>query len=870
MDPSAGDCRCADRSEKGEWAHAVPGERTTVIEADRRTDTIRARFLLMASMVPQDAERAVRRLAAWRWSGTVSSMSFLRSLARTAASTAAALAALVVVAHPAHAHVGLDRMLPASGTVSQDEIKQIELTFSSDITNVRLEVNLFHRDGRPVPFTGEGLSREGNRAVAQLPALEFGTYVLTWSSIGTDGHLAAGQEHFSYGFEEAGAIADFMAVSGGSRAETASRWVFYATIALLIGLVWLRREGLVADQDGAARIARWAGGTAALVSISRLAVIGSRVGGEEGVGVGVLQVLTTWPAGAGWALMFAGVAVLAGRQRGIIAGLALVAVAWGDGLAGHLGADLRSGVLVPLIAVHLLGAGLWLGAPAAQLVAGDRGRTRLFARRFTLWAASSFLAVAASGIALAIMRTGVFTERDVGQLAVYPYGATLLAKTFAVAIVVLPLGGYQAALSIVEKMREMRERFYDSKEAVTREDAPAPEGRRGSLLMQVEVAGLIAVLAAGALLGTLPATPPQSTSLAGSRDLLAVPASYEECASGSEMDRLICANNWFLSVARSQGVPASLQDLTERWNEGDGWMQLNCHSIAHVIGRYAYGSIGDTRSAFEQGSDPCDYGYLHGVIEGAAANMSDQELKESFLTICEGTGDFLNHSYRQCVHGLGHAAARRTNNDLPRAVEFCDAFWREGLDPSRLSVTGITNEGQADAYVFNLCVTGVSMEWNLTPQARASAALPFGSEGTLVYECLQVDERFQPGCLEYGTGALGLSGNFLEQNIAALRWCEDNLADPIACYMSVGRGLVWAPGVTDEQVIEACTGGLGGEYEKACITWALGSVATIALDAEAIDDFCPVVPDRHKHICETVKEGMRIQLEQTTRGSILE
>lgn len=784
---------------------------------------------------------------------------------RAIAVAVAAITLSFSAALPAEAHVGLNSMEPASGSVSTREVGEIALQFSADITNDKLTVDVYYRDGRPVPLTGEGLQLDGSVARGKLPALEYGTYVIVWSAIGTDGHFAAGQEHFSYGFEESGAIGDFQARMSSSGAEIAVRWGVYALLAFLVGLVWLNRTGLIGDADKARKYSRRAGAAAASLSLMRLALIGSRVGGDEGIYQGTMRVLTSWPAGGGWALMLGAIALLAARQKGIAAAAALVAFAWGDGLAGHLGSDLNSGVLVPLIALHLLGGGLWLGGPAAYLAVGEQGAVRAFMKKFSGWAAASFAVVAASGLALAQVRAGALTSSP-GELMLYPYGAALVIKTAAIALVVLPLGGYQAASAIRDKVAEIRSK-YEELRPDKRSEVRGSAGPRRALL--VEVGALVAIVAAGVLLGTLPATPPRVSSLGGSGDLLAAPSSFEECMTGSAVGQLVCASNWFASVARSEGFESALDDLTNRWDNGDSWMRLNCHAIAHTIGRAAYAEYRDTHEAFRQGSDPCDYGYLHGVIEGASTGFSDEELRMSFQTMCEALGNVYSHNYRQCIHGLGHAAARRTNNDLTRAVEYCRAFWEEGMDTSRIAIIGVVDGMTAKAYTLDLCVTGVSMEWNMTEKAREGAQMPFGSPGTLMYECRQIDPVFQPGCMEYATSNIGGGADGYEVHVKVRDWCDENLADPFACYLSIGRGIIWSPGVSYEQAVDICTGGLGGEYEEACITWSLGSVATIELDADAIDDYCPYIPERLHHLCKKVQDNMRIQIEQTTRGFII-
>ena len=107
----------------------------------------------------------------------------------------------------------------------------------------------------------------------------------------------------------------------------------------------------------------------------------------------------------------------------------------------------------------------------------------------------------------------------------------------------------------------------------------------------------------------------------------------------------------------------------------------------------------------------------------------------------------------------------------------------------------------------------------------------------------------------------------MEKEIEARNWCDVNLDDPLPCYHSIGRDVIWSPTISKEQAIEVCTGGKQGKYAEGCIERALGSVATIALDAEAIDDFCPLLDEKYRHLCAKVKKSMVKQIEETLRGT---
>jgi hypothetical protein len=381
----------------------------------------------------------------------------------------------------------------------------------------------------------------------------------------------------------------------------------------------------------------------------------------------------------------------------------------------------------------------------------------------------------------------------------------------------------------------------------------------------VELVALMLVLGLGSSLAGLSPQPRSVSASVSGQDLLAAPTNFNECLNpDGAADQLLCATRYFEGIVERDGMNAALLEVGARWRDGDSWMQSNCHSIGHKLGRLGFKIYKDIPTAFQAGSDPCDYGYLHGVIEGASADFSDDDLRGAMTSLCAGTGDATNHGYRQCIHGLGHAAARRVNNDLPRAMDFCRAFYT----PAQAGVTpSPAGSESTEEVLFRLCVTGVSMEWNTQRKALDAMKLPIGAPGTLLGECVALDEIFYVGCLEYGTSALG---GELKREIEARDWCDANLKDSLPCYQSIGRDVIWSPQITPQQAMDVCTGGRPGIYAEQCITRALGSVATIALDAKAIDKFCPTVPEQYRYLCEIVRDAMVVQIEQTLRGFIVE
>jgi methionine-rich copper-binding protein CopC/putative copper export protein len=800
----------------------------------------------------------------------------MRLLLRGLASALLVLLAVVLAAPAAQAHVDANEYSPATGEILQTTPDELTIILSGPPGNI--DVQLFHRDGRPVPLTGAGAEVAGSTVTVTPPALDVGTYVLTWSSVGPDGHAAAGQTHFSVGAADGqpGTL-PAAAAPGVPPAQTALNWAGYLSLALAIGLAWSALLGLTARPRRAAWAARAAAIAFLAVEAGRLLLVSASVAGPNGLLSGLSSVLGSSPIGVGWLLTAGGGGALLLRRPSVRLAAAAVA-AVGVTATGHLSTAPAAVLLVPLAAVHLVAAGLWIGAPAAHLLVGYRGRAAhlQFAVRFTVWALAAALVVAVSGTLMVALRPG---WESLGDFASYAYGQALLAKWALLAAVVLPLGTYHLVRTLMVRARQFEADRAPTPGASPGVTSAAPESTTpaapsklltglGALTIAVEAAALVGILLLGTVLSGLPASPPAASttqaaaSAAPAGDLLAYPQTFEECVGGSgseQADGLLCVSRYLEGVALNQGMPAAIKEITSRWTGGDQWMQRNCHAVGHKLGRLAYRTFNDITTSFEQGSDPCDYGYLHGVIEGASADFTDDELREAMTTLCEPIGDTTTHTYRQCIHGLGHAAARRVNNDLPRAMEFCRPYLEGVPDP--------TDESDRRVLRMRMCVAGVSMEWNTQPIALDALTLPIGARGTLLGECVLLDAAFQPGCVEYGTSAMG---GILERELAAREWCDANLADPLSCYQSIGRDVIWSPTITTEQAVDVCTGGKQGVYAEQCIIRALGSVATIELDATAIDRWCPNLPEQYRSLCPMVRDAMLVQIEQTVRGFITE
>ena len=325
-------------------------------------------------------------------------------------------------------------------------------------------------------------------------------------------------------------------------------------------------------------------------------------------------------------------------------------------------------------------------------------------------------------------------------------------------------------------------------------------------------------------------------------------ADASRCMSaGNRLEIQRCLEGSFVHIARTSGVNTALKSLEGLIKE-QGQARYFCHEVSHSIGRTSLRLNKTIAAAFRDGYDVCDFGYYHGIVEGAAAGLDDEAFRGAVSSLC---GEFANAEdlfFLQCTHGLGHAAARRTNNDMLRALEFCDAIDDKG---------GLTGARLANAR--NGCGTGVTMEWFATATISEDPPVsPKVAEPRDV--CHQVPEEWAAECYEY-------VGNTLDaaDPVNSLRelgtWC-DGSPQTGPCYKGLARAAAGV-GISDRDAISVCDTATNPTDRDGCVTYYIATVATtIDFDVKAVDEICALLPSRDRDGEGSLCAKVRIAVEQ--------
>lgn len=448
---------------------------------------------------------------------------------------ALAVACAATWATPAAAHPVLVRSIPAARDTLRAVPGQFHLVFNKPLLARLTTVELRMPGGEIVRLRTDSGATRSELIVADLPALPSGSYQLLWQLAGDDGHPVRGSLKFvvdlpkqidsvpampgtaavhhptdlfppSPSLEEEGS---FHVLSPG---YIAVRWVTFLAMLTMIGvvtfrtLVWSRlpvwRAAILPRLGALGRNAALLLLAAALARLWAQAAATAMQG--ESITLDLITVLLLYsPWGIGWWLQVGGALIGAvallrrtdGATRWWIAAAATLLAVIAMPLSGHAAGVEGLGPL-PLAAdaLHVIGAGSWLGTLLVLLVAGVPATRTLAAGNRTEAIATlvnTYSPVALSAAALVAI-TGVFAAwQHIGSIdALWAggYARVLLIKLGVLALVV-GTGAYN--------WRVVRP-------ALSRGSAGAPIGRSAGFELAI---GAIVI----AVTAVLVATPPTMT-----------------------------------------------------------------------------------------------------------------------------------------------------------------------------------------------------------------------------------------------------------------------------------------------------------------------------------------------------------------------
>jgi copper transport protein len=405
----------------------------------------------------------------------VSGAAFLRRLLLVVAATTLLL---MVPTVPASAHPTLLSTTPEAGYSVAEPPEQVVLVFDEPVSVEPRGVRLLDADRDELRISTVAVDQGGRRlTVRLLDRPGAGRYVVRWRVTAQDGDVVDSSFDFAVGGATAGLRGGETTGTVGFPVVVGLRWLLFVALALAVGglVGGLLADRLVPGATQPSSLIRPAALSGVVAATGLLVQVVAAAGGGR-----VVPLLGIEAVGMAF------VAVRGERGPRWLTGSALIAVIGAESLRSHLGT--QHGVLgALLLAVHLAAGCVWIGTlvHVLRLQYANRDRSiplapvvAAYARLALTW----FALAAAAGTAAALLLVP-----SPGLVLTTDYGRALVVKLVLVGVVV--------ALALTGR-RLLRRR-------------PAAVARPA----RAEAATLIAVLAASAVVVSLPTPAPVTRDL---------------------------------------------------------------------------------------------------------------------------------------------------------------------------------------------------------------------------------------------------------------------------------------------------------------------------------------------------------------------
>ncbi|MBW3538332.1 hypothetical protein KY386_02470 [Candidatus Parcubacteria bacterium] len=304
----------------------------------------------------------------------------------------------------------------------------------------------------------------------------------------------------------------------------------------------------------------------------------------------------------------------------------------------------------------------------------------------------------------------------------------------------------------------------------------------------------------------------------------------DPCAQNSEDNRYDCYTNHFVGMVKQAGADRALARL-DALSQADAYVLAQCHPLIHEIGRAAYERYGSVTEAAKYASELCWSGYYHGVMESYMSTFDDAKLISMMPTICQpDAAKPYSFDYYNCLHGLGHGVTIRFDNDVFKALPFCDAI---GPDWEQQS-----------------CYSGVFMQ-NIVVDQKIHKSVNLKADDP-VYPCNAVTARYKPPCY------LMVTSNILKvvqyDYTKAFGICDGVEADFVrTCYASMGRDISGNSLLDPAKVTELCRLGRR-DLQANCYVGAVKNAVFNDRNTVKASQLCEAVEPRFREACTAARD----------------
>lgn len=296
----------------------------------------------------------------------------------------------------------------------------------------------------------------------------------------------------------------------------------------------------------------------------------------------------------------------------------------------------------------------------------------------------------------------------------------------------------------------------------------------------------------------------------------------------------------------------------------------NCHSVAHSLGQNEYQRTRDLRKVFEESSRACLGGVYHGAVEGyfmekniSPGEENTEETMKEVSRICGKSEEYKRpQDFIECNHGLGHALMYVVNNNLPKALDYCDAI---SLNNSReLCYTGalMSNNdsfGSTEHPTQYVKSDDPLYPCNILKKHQQNQCYSYGVLNRFQYDlpksikiCLSVPTDYQHSCFE----TIGRDRTIITADPIILKNQCETIPEPDFkkdCFKGTSYNTMVRFGSKSEIPLNYCAI-LGSEFTDLCYSRLLDALKRVESNSQNRKNFCEKIPfEQFKKECLTAE-----------------
>ncbi|MBP9757724.1 MAG: hypothetical protein KBD06_03935 [Candidatus Pacebacteria bacterium] len=264
----------------------------------------------------------------------------------------------------------------------------------------------------------------------------------------------------------------------------------------------------------------------------------------------------------------------------------------------------------------------------------------------------------------------------------------------------------------------------------------------------------------------------------------------------------------------------------------------NCHSQGHGIGRAIYDANPNFTAVIRQCGGTCTQGCFHGAMMEMFQTESDtlggvindetpeaylKHIQETALDLCKRPEVASEVLPRYCTHGLGHAFAYFSPEDMDEAIRSCEMLETK--------------------YASDSCASGAFMEYLFN---ASSSSLMLGKGAA---PCDRYPTHTQ-ACYQYKAYGWVLAWGGVKP---AIRACDSFGTNMMTCIFTVAQSGANIKLLEAEQGFDSLCGGLEGDKHSTCVRGALFRV--IDLNDGDEKNLCARIDSRYSAQCAEMLES---------------